>query len=103
MSHRVLKGGIFMERLWPILLLLLISTLISYFLTSLITKKNMKLLFLIPGIFLTAMIVFAILGFLSQDWGRLGYLIMASIALGMFIGSLISSFIIKSRNKSKLK
>lgn len=101
MSHiEFLKGGIFMENLWPILLLLLISTLISYFLTSLITKRNMKLLFLIPGIFLTVTIVFAILGFLSQDWGRLGYLIMASIALGMFIGSLISSFIIKSRNKS---
>ena len=88
------------QTLLPFSALIIVASLISYFLTWLLIKKHKKLMFLVPCILFITAIGFAIAGMLSQDWGRLGYLIMAFIALGAFFGSLISSFILKSKNKS---
>lgn len=86
------------QTLLPISALIVITSLISYFLTWLLIKKNKKLMFFIPLILLLITIGFVIAGFLSQDWGRLGYLIMAFVSLGSCFGALISSFILKSKN-----
>ncbi|MFA6377940.1 MAG: hypothetical protein WCW63_04855 [Acholeplasmataceae bacterium] len=86
----------------PLFAVIIVASLISYFLTWFLVKKNSKLIFLIPIILIIITIGFTIAGFLSQDWGRLGYIIMAFISLGIFFGSLISSFIIKSKLKKNL-
>ena len=89
------------QTLLPLSVVIIFASLISYFLTWFLVKKNSKLIFFMPIILIIMTIGFTIAGFLSQDWGRLGYLIMAFISLGIFFGSLISSFIIKSKLKKK--
>lgn len=90
------------QTLLPISALIIVATLISYVITWFLVKKHPKMMFIMPIILLIITIGFTVLGFLSQDWGRLGYLIMAFISLGIFFGSLISSFIIKSKLKKDL-
>jgi ABC-type polysaccharide transport system permease subunit len=90
------------QTLLPLSAVIIFASLISYVLTWFIVKKNSKLIFLMPIILIMITIGFTIAGFLSQDWGRLGYIIMAFISLGIFFGSLISSFIIKSKLKKNL-
>lgn len=90
-----------MQTLLPLAVLIVVASLLSYGITWLIIKKYKKLIFLVPILLMMATIGFAILGFMSQDWGRLGYLIMAFTSLGAFFGALISSFVLRSKQKNQ--
>jgi hypothetical protein len=78
----------------PIIIYVLITILISYFITKKIAKNNKLNLLILPGIFLILTIVTGTFGMIVNDWGALGYLIIAALSLGALIGSLISSLIV---------
>jgi len=95
-----LETNIFSQYL-PMIIFLLVFGFISYFISKLIAKKDIKLVFVFPGIMLLLTLVFGFLTFLSNDWGSLGYLIIAAISLGGFVSSLVSSLILYFHAKSK--
>jgi lipid-binding SYLF domain-containing protein len=95
-----LETNIFTQNL-PAIIFVLAFGLFSYFISRAIAKKDLKLVFLIPGIMLVVTIVFGALGLLANDWSALGYLIIASLAAGAFIGSLVASLILYFQNRSK--
>ncbi len=88
-----------LQTILPLSALIIVASLISYLLTWLLIKKSKKFLFIVPIILIIVTIIFAVLGLLSQDWGRLGYLIMSFVALGAFFGALISSLILKYKSQ----
>ncbi|MBN2268665.1 MAG: hypothetical protein JXC35_04490 [Acholeplasmataceae bacterium] len=88
-----------LQTILPLSALIIVASLISYLITWLLIKKSKKFLFTVPIILIIVTITFAVLGLLSQDWGRLGYLIMSFVSLGAFFGALISSFILKHKSQ----
>lgn len=78
----------------PIIIYVSIFGLISYFISYFLAKKRIILLLVIPGISLAIASLLLVLGFLSNDWGALGYLIYGAIAVASFIGSSIASLIL---------
>ena len=83
----------------PAIIAIVIVSFVSNGLTKLISKKSMKLTFVIPAIFALLVVLFAYLAFSSTDWGRLGYFLYASFSAIGFIGSLISSLVLWKRNQ----
>lgn len=81
----------FSEDVLPIVLLVVFSGLISWPISLILRKFNPKFVFILPALLGGIGVVLWILGLLSKDWGRLGYLLYGSIALGGFVGSLIVS------------
>ena len=79
---------------YPIALYVLVFGLISYFVTLFIIKRNKRMFLIIPIIFLVLTIILAVSAFLADDWGALGYLLLAFLAGGGFLSSLVSSLII---------
>ncbi len=89
---------------FPVVLYLIIMGLISYFISLKISKRNIKLLLTIPLIFLGFTIILGVSGLITNDWGAIGYLILAVLSLGAFLSSLVSSLIIyftKFKNNEK--
>lgn len=86
--------GDFILSYYPIFIYVLVFGLISYFITLLIVKRNKRMFLIIPIIFLILTIILGGSAFLADDWGALGYLILAFLAGGGFLGSLVSSLII---------
>jgi hypothetical protein len=82
------------SELIPAGLFVLFMITISFFLTKLLTKKQAKLIFLIPVITFFFTFLFLILALLSNDWGRLGYLLISGIFFLSFLSASISSLII---------
>ncbi|MDY0010812.1 MAG: hypothetical protein RBR96_03660 [Candidatus Izemoplasmatales bacterium] len=78
----------------PVIIYVLATILISYFITKKIAKNSKLHLLILPGIFLVLTLVTGAFGMIVNDWGALGYLIIASLSLGALIGSLISSLIV---------
>lgn len=63
------------------------------------TKKGY--VFLLPGVLLAIALAFLIIGLLSQDWSRLGYLLISGLAFVGFVAALISSTILFCYLKKK--
>lgn len=78
----------------PVIIYVLATILISYFITKKIAKNSKLHLLILPGIFLVLTLVTGAFGMIVNDWGALGYLIIASLSLGALIGSLISSLMV---------
>ncbi|MDD3713211.1 MAG: hypothetical protein PHZ28_06945 [Candidatus Izemoplasmatales bacterium] len=78
----------------PIIIYVLVAILISYFITKKVAKKNKLSLLILPGIFLALTLVTGTFGMIVNDWGALGYLIIAVLSLGALVGSLVSSLIV---------
>ncbi len=72
-------------------LAVLFAGLVTFPFSAMLSKNNRWMVFVIPGVLALIAIVFAILGFVSEDWGRLGYLLIASFSALGFLGSLLSS------------
>ncbi len=83
------------SRFIPFIVGILIAFLVGYVSVIVFRKLSKKLTFLVPIFFLAVMVLFAILGFISTDWGRLGYLIFASLGFIALIGSVIASWVNK--------
>ena len=89
---------------YPVAIYLMVMGLISYFISFKISKKNKKRLLILPIIFLGFTIILGVSGLITNDWGALGYLILAVLSLGAFISSLVSSLVIyftKFKNQEK--
>jgi hypothetical protein len=89
----------FSEQVLPIVLLVIFSGLVSWPISLILRKFNPYFVFIVPGILGTLGVVLWILGLLSTDWGRLGFLLYGSIALGGFVGSLLVSLWIWFKKK----
>lgn len=76
---------------------ILFAGLITFPFSAMLSKNNKWMVFVIPGILAAIAIVFAIMGFLDDGWGRLGYLLVASFSAIGFIGSLTSSLFLLFR------
>lgn len=76
---------------------------ISYLITYFIAKKNKKLIFILPLIFFVISLIFIVFSSVADGWDVLGYLILAGLAIGALIGTLISSLIIFFVYKNKEK
>ncbi|MBN2890920.1 MAG: hypothetical protein JXL97_03560 [Bacteroidales bacterium] len=89
---------------YPILIYILVFALISYFISKALAKKNVKMLLVIPLVLLGFTLVFGVAAFLTNDWGALGYFLLAALGLGGFVSSSISSIILyytKFKNPTK--
>jgi len=63
------------------------------------TKKGY--VFLLPGVLLAIALAFLVIGLLSQNWSRLGYLLISGLAFVGFVAALISSTILFCYLKKK--
>ncbi|MGD9964642.1 MAG: hypothetical protein AB7S96_04740 [Candidatus Izemoplasmatales bacterium] len=86
--------GDFILTYYPIFIYVLVFGLISYLITLFIIKKNKRMFLIIPIIFFILTIILGGSAFLTDDWGALGYLILAFLAGGGFLSTLVSSLII---------
>ncbi|MGE4378668.1 MAG: hypothetical protein AB7E16_02010 [Candidatus Izemoplasmatales bacterium] len=86
--------GDFILSYYPLFIYVLVFGLISYFITLFIIKKNKRMFLVIPIVFFILTIILGGSAFLADDWGALGYLILALLAGGGFLSSLVSSLII---------
>ena len=84
----------------------LISFLIVFFISFgidlLLLKVNKKLLLILPIFFFVAALILWILGFISDNRGRLGFMIYAAFSTIAFVGSLVAFLILWFR-KPKAK
>lgn len=93
-----------LETYLSVVFIFILSGLINYWLSGVLSKKNKWLVFIIPGIVLSISIAFLILGITANDdtgWAALGYLLISGFTLFVFIGTLISSIILFFRHKVK--
>ena len=98
---RTLNG---ITEFYPVAIYLIVMGLISYFISLKISKKNKKQLLTLPIIFLGFTLILGVSGFITNDWGALGYLILAVLSFGAFLSSLVSSsiiYFIKFKNQEK--
>ena len=86
-------------RAFPFIFGIIITFFIGYILALVFRKISPKLTFLVPILCLIAFLSFIFLGFLSMDWGRLGYLIFAGFSLIAFIGSLVASLLLNKKHR----
>ena len=78
-------------------LAVLFAGLVTFPFSAMLSKRNRWMVFIIPGVLAMVAIVFAILGLASDDWSKLGYLLIASFSALGFLGSLLSSLILLFR------
>lgn len=93
-----------LETYLSVVFIFLVSGLINFWLSGVLSKKNKWLVFIIPGIVLSISVAFLILGITANDdtgWAALGYLLISGFTLFVFIGTLISSIILFFRHKVK--
>ncbi|MCR3906736.1 MAG: hypothetical protein NUK62_06930 [Tenericutes bacterium] len=90
-----------LSQLLSLVVALLFSTLVSYAITYFLIRIHKKLYFLLPVFFVIFSAILWGLGFLSDDWGALGYMLYGAFALIAAVGSFISSMILWKNAKKK--
>ena len=68
--------------------------IIAFGIDLLLIKVNKKLLLILPIFFFIAAVILWILGFASDDWGRLGFMIYAAFSTIAFVASLVAFLIL---------
>lgn len=86
-------------QIFTVAVAVIISVIVTYFITMLLLKIDKRLTFLLPGILFLGSAIFWILGLIDDGWGALGYLIYGSFALIAAVGASISSFVIWKKRK----
>lgn len=81
----------------------LIVFVISFGIDLLLLKVNKKLLLILPIFFFVAALILWILGFISDNWGRLGFMIYAAFSTIAFVGSLVAFLILWFRKPKQKK
>lgn len=72
---------------------IILSFGVASLLNLVLIKFKRWLVFLLPSLLLILGLVLLVLAIIDQDWGRLGYLLYASIMLILSLGAAISGFL----------